>query len=74
MKCFIQNIRKEINDNSEKSRLEIESKLKVILFKPESFKSSALFFESNIPQGYGLGSSGALVAAFYNRYVKKKIS
>ena len=33
-----------------------------------------LFFESNIPQGYGLGSSGALVAAFYNRYVKKKIS
>ena len=34
-----------------------------------------LFFKSNIPQGYGLGSSGALVvAAFYNRYAKKKIS
>ena len=32
-----------------------------------------LFFKSNIPQGYGLGSSGALVAAFYDRYAKKKI-
>ena len=27
--------------------------------------SKGLFFESNIPQGYGLGSSGALVAAIY---------
>ena len=30
-----------------------------------------LYFESNIPQGYGLGSSGALVAAIYQRYRKK---
>ena len=37
-------------------------------------KKNNLFFESNIPQGYGLGSSGALVAAFYDRYVKDKIS
>ena len=37
-------------------------------------KKNDLFFESNIPQGYGLGSSGALVAAFYDRYVKDKIS
>ena len=29
---------------------------------------SGLFFNSNIPQGYGLGSSGALVAAIYNEY------
>ena len=27
-----------------------------------------LYFESTIPQGYGLGSSGALVAAIYSRY------
>ncbi len=27
-----------------------------------------LYFESNIPQGYGIGSSGALVAALYSRY------
>ncbi len=27
-----------------------------------------IYFESTIPQGYGLGSSGALVAALYDRY------
>lgn len=27
-----------------------------------------LYFESNIPQGYGIGSSGALVAAIYSKY------
>ncbi len=27
-----------------------------------------LYFESSIPQGYGIGSSGALVAAVYDRY------
>lgn len=29
---------------------------------------SGLFFESNIPRGYGLGSSGALVAAIFAEY------
>lgn len=29
-----------------------------------------LYFESSIPEGYGLGSSGALVAALYHRYAK----
>jgi mevalonate kinase len=29
-------------------------------------------FESNIPIGYGLGSSGAFVAALYDRYVTKE--
>ena len=32
-----------------------------------------LYFESTIPQGYGLGSSAALVAAVYSRYAKNKI-
>ncbi len=32
-----------------------------------------LYFESTIPQGYGLGSSAALVAAVYSRYAKSKI-
>lgn len=31
-----------------------------------------LYFESNIPQGYGIGSSGALVAAIYDQYVIRK--
>lgn len=30
-----------------------------------------LYFESTIPEGYGLGSSGALVAALYHRYGPK---
>ncbi len=33
-----------------------------------------LYFESTIPQGYGLGSSGALCASLYNGYVKNKIT
>ena len=34
--------------------------------------SNGLFFDSNIPFGYGLGSSGALVAAVFESYCKPK--
>jgi len=34
--------------------------------------ASGLVFKSNIPLGYGLGSSGALVAAVYERYGRQK--
>ena len=33
-----------------------------------------MFFDSSIPQGYGVGSSGALVAALYDRYALNKIT
>ncbi len=33
-----------------------------------------LFFDSNIPSGYGMGSSGALVADVYHRYARERIS
>ena len=33
-----------------------------------------LVFDSTIPQGFGVGSSGALVAAIYNKYGTEKIS
>jgi len=33
-----------------------------------------LYFESNIPESYGVGSSGAIVAAIYERYANNKIS
>ncbi len=36
--------------------------------------SAGLFFDSSIPQGYGVGSSGALVAAIYDRYAADKIT
>lgn len=35
---------------------------------------NGLFFDSNIPQGYGVGSSGALVAAIFEKYSKIKYS
>lgn len=48
------------------------------LVLPEKFKlnisefqkdiKNGLFFDSNIPQGYGVGSSGALVAAIFEKY------
>ena len=33
-----------------------------------------MFFDSSIPQGYGVGSSGALVAAIYDKYAYEKIT
>lgn len=33
-----------------------------------------MHFESSIPQGYGVGSSGALVAAIYDKYANDKIT
>ena len=33
-----------------------------------------LYFKSNIPEGYGVGSSGAVVAAVYERYARQKIT
>ena len=34
---------------------------------------NGLFFDSDIPQGYGVGSSGALVAAIFDRYSIEKV-
>jgi mevalonate kinase len=33
-----------------------------------------IYFDSSIPQGFGVGSSGALVAAVYDKYCENKIS
>ena len=33
-----------------------------------------MYFDSSIPQGYGVGSSGALVAAIYDKYADNKIT
>lgn len=49
----------------------IESNELIFNFDITSFEfdiSQGLFFESTIPQGYGVGSSGALVAAIFDRY------
>lgn len=36
--------------------------------------NSGMYFDSSIPQGYGVGSSGALVAAIYDKYAHDKIT
>ena len=35
---------------------------------------AGMYFDSSIPQGYGVGSSGALVAALYDKYAQDKIT
>jgi len=36
--------------------------------------AAGMYFDSSIPQGYGIGSSGALVAAIYDQYANNKIT
>ena len=36
--------------------------------------ANGMYFDSSIPQGYGVGSSGALVAAIYDKYASNKIT
>lgn len=36
--------------------------------------AAGMYFDSTIPQGYGVGSSGALVAAIYDQYAHNKIT
>ncbi|CAI8387805.1 MAG: Uncharacterised protein [Polaribacter sejongensis] len=35
---------------------------------------NGMYFDSSIPQGYGIGSSGALVASIYDKYAGDKIT
>ena len=40
----------------------------------EKHIKKGLYFDSSIPKGYGVGSSGALVAAIYDKYSNNKIT
>jgi mevalonate kinase len=42
--------------------------------KLEQDVAAGMYFDSSIPQGYGVGSSGALVAAIYDKYAQYKIT
>ena len=49
----------------------------LISFDLEALKAdvdAGMYFDSSIPQGYGIGSSGALVAAIYDKYSIVKIT
>ena len=49
----------------------------LVLFDIKTLKNdiaNGMYFDSSIPQGYGVGSSGALVAAIYDKYAQDKIT
>lgn len=49
----------------------------LVTFNLELLKTDVergMYFDSSIPQGYGVGSSGALVAAIYDKYAHHKIT
>ncbi len=49
----------------------------LVTFNIKALKSDVaggMYFDSSIPQGYGVGSSGALVAAIYDKYAHDKIT
>ncbi|MDV7187644.1 mevalonate kinase [Lutibacter sp. TH_r2] len=54
---------------------ELETSL--VTFRLEEFKADIedrMYFDSSIPMGYGVGSSGALVASIYDKYADDKIT
>ncbi|QRM88287.1 mevalonate kinase [Lacinutrix sp. WUR7] len=49
----------------------------IVVFNLEQLQkdvNAGMYFDSSIPQGYGVGSSGALVAAIYDKYAQDKIT
>lgn len=70
---------KNSNENLKKyseylKNLDLPEKFQINVEEFQKEISEGLFFDSNIPQGYGVGSSGALVAAIFERYSHKKYS
>lgn len=54
-----------------------KDKPELVSFDLAALKSdvaNGMYFDSSIPQGYGVGSSGALVAAIYDKYATDKIT
>ena len=51
-----------------------QRKINLDLVKFASDLDKGLYFDSSIPKGYGIGSSGALVAAIYDKYAFEKIT
>lgn len=56
------------------SDLELPAKFQLDVKALKEDVAKGLFFDSNIPQGYGVGSSGALVAAIFERYSIQKFN
>ena len=71
-------IQKESNKNLKKFYQHLNAiDTSIVQFRLQDFKTDleqGMYFDSSIPQGYGVGSSGALVAALYDKYAEDKIT
>ena len=56
------------------SNLENQDLVSFRLDKLKTDIDEGMYFDSSIPQGYGVGSSGALVASIYDKYANDKIT
>ena len=69
---------KKSNQNLNKFYLYLASlNTDIVVFNLSALKTDiaeGMYFDSSIPQGYGVGSSGALVAYIYDKYVSDKIT
>ncbi|MDG1967760.1 MAG: mevalonate kinase [Flavobacteriaceae bacterium] len=78
----IGNFENDTEKESNKNLIDFKNYLKTIessvvefdFIKLNKDLKNGMFFDSSIPQGYGVGSSGALVAALYDRYALDKIT
>ncbi|MDC0378530.1 MAG: mevalonate kinase [Flavobacteriaceae bacterium] len=78
----IGNFENDSEKESNKNLIDFKNHLKTIessvvdfdFIKLDKDLKNGMFFDSSIPQGYGVGSSGALVAALYDRYALNKIT
>ena len=76
----------ELSVAAQKSNLSLQNfynylvnleKQDLVSFRLDEFKADVeegIYFDSSIPQGYGVGSSGALVASIYDKYADDKIT
>jgi len=74
---FAQNSNKQLESYSAYLKKIIANGNLSVDFNFDAFISdldNGLYFESSIPQGFGLGSSGALVAALYSHYALNRIN
>ena len=72
----VSNVDPELNAFS-KFLKNIEMPFKEVILDADSFSfdvSQGLRFESSIPQGFGVGSSGALCSAIFQRYAQAPVS
>lgn len=75
----------KISEKAKESNLKLEKyfeylanlKTDLVVFNLQEFRKDldeGMYFDSSIPQGYGVGSSGALVASIYDKYANEKVT